>query len=547
MGTISSRAGLNSENLNEFTAAHQTADLMKRSEFKWVGGRVMVAGTTGRAGTYLLTWEGGGSGIPSVTGGKLQADGKTLVAGAGVLTIAWAHKPARANLVIAGHEPAEAFSREYIKYIEPAGGMRLMNWLRTNHSPVVRWADRCTVDAMQWSGPSGGPYEPWLEWAANAGKILWINVPDQADDDYVRNLAALCKMKLDGSRATLLVERSNEVWNPQFAQHKRSADRAAELKDALNLADDGDAGYLTMRYHVARTHAIAQLFAEEFSAAKVVLGCGLAKHRDAENALAWLARVRGPDAVSMLTGGLAIAPYFGSSLPAGWETWSAQQFADHALTSTRRLGTPTSNTTKAIVAYVATARRYGLTVSAYEHGLDFNQGTTNLANKVAAQRLPGVGQAVYENLKWLLGPGGLHLAFYYKERGLWNHSGVWGLENAAERYDGPKYEGWATAANELPLTPGDGGNPPPPSPSPTPPAQPAPTGLRIRKDGTRLRLAWDTVAGATYNVYRNDVRFTTSSDEIAFTQRVQSGRYHVTSVKDARESRPSNKVTWPPQ
>src|SRR5688572_25040981 len=152
MSTTRSRAGLNTENLNEFTAAHQTADLMKRSEFKWVGGRVMVAGTTGRGGTCLLTWDGGGPGAPSVTGGKLQADGTTLMAGGGVLTLQWAQKRARARLAIAGHEPTEVFSREYIKYIEPAGGMRLMNWLRTNHSPVVRWSDRCTVDAMQWSG-----------------------------------------------------------------------------------------------------------------------------------------------------------------------------------------------------------------------------------------------------------------------------------------------------------------------------------------------------------------------------------------------------------
>src|SRR5687768_2739800 len=122
MAITPSRAGLNSENLNEFTAAHQTADLMKRSEFKWVGGRVMVAGTTGRAGTYELTWEGGGAGAPVITGGKLQADGTTLIAGVGVLTIQWAQKPARASLVIAGHTPGEVFSREYIKYIEPAGG-----------------------------------------------------------------------------------------------------------------------------------------------------------------------------------------------------------------------------------------------------------------------------------------------------------------------------------------------------------------------------------------------------------------------------------------
>lgn len=545
-----SRAGLNSDALTPHTTSYQTADLMKRSDPHWSsGGKVMVAGLTGRAGTYELAWQGAASSKPTVSGGTLQPDGKTLVANAGVLTLNWGAKaPDKASLMMSGHAPGEVFSHEYLKFIEPAGGIRLMDWLQTNNSANAKWSDRCQVDAMQWSTPKGGPLEPWFDWAAKNGKMLWVNVPHLADDDYIRNLAALAKQKLQGSSATLYVERSNEVWNAQFQQNSHANTQGIALKTAWKLADDGNTGFLWARYHAARTHDIATIFKQEYPDAKIVLGCGLAKNTDADNSLAWLARVRGPGAAAMFTGGLAIAPYFGSSLPAdgSWKTWSPQQFAQHALDSTARLDDPTqSGTARGIAAYQQTAKKHGLTVSAYEHGFDLNQGKDNLANKVAAQRLPDVGKAVHDNTAWLLSKGGLRLAFYYKERSLWNESGVWGLENTAEKYDGPKYQGWVTAANEFKLTDGGGGGTNPQDPGDSGMKLMPPTGLQLTVDGARLKLTWKKVVGARYNLYLNKKLIGSSSDEMEFTKDKASGDYYVTSVKNGKESQPSNTVKFP--
>jgi hypothetical protein len=78
------------------------------------------------------------------------------------------------------------------------------------------------MNAATWENDNTGmenaiPWEVIVD-VANISKMdLWINVPIAASDNYVQQLAAFIKNRLNPDR-TLYVEYSNEVWNWGFPQ-----------------------------------------------------------------------------------------------------------------------------------------------------------------------------------------------------------------------------------------------------------------------------------------------------------------------------------------
>jgi hypothetical protein len=92
-----------------------------------------------------------------------------------------------------GYDPVEPplFTREFLEHIAPFKTLRLMDWLRTNNNPVRHWAERSTPAATHYNSPQGMPWEYVTALARETGQDLWINIPAQADDDYVRQLAGL--------------------------------------------------------------------------------------------------------------------------------------------------------------------------------------------------------------------------------------------------------------------------------------------------------------------------------------------------------------------
>ncbi len=110
-----------------------------------------------------------------------------------------------------------AFNPAYEKDISSYGVIRNMGLNSTNNSPDVNWADRTTPASAFWGGDAGVPYEYQIQLSNELKEDLWINVPHQATDDYVRNLATLVQQTLSpGLR--VWVEYSNEVWNNSFQQ-----------------------------------------------------------------------------------------------------------------------------------------------------------------------------------------------------------------------------------------------------------------------------------------------------------------------------------------
>ncbi len=437
------------------------------------------------------------------------------------------------------------FTNEFKKAFEPFGAIRLMNWTKTNNSPVASWSQRCKYSDLSWSDPNGGPWEPMFEYAESHNKGLWICIPHQADDDYVLQLARLASRY---AIPQLYIEHTNEYWNWQFSQAKWIDVRSRVLASSWNLNDDGKNGdELRHRYHAKRTIEIGKVFSSNKHAnTKIspVLGCGIAASGAATDALGWVRRQYGTN-----HGLYAIAPavYFASSIPSGSGGWSADQYADHALTSAKRLGTSSSNTTTALRQFRALSDKAGMELVAYEGGLDLGQDAVTNPNKVASQMLPQVEEAVEIWANWWFKEGGKEL-FYYKNFSLWNKSGVWGLSDQPNKLDTPKYRALAKVASEKPM---DGSTPTPtptPTPIPTPTPPPAvvlpPTNLVVILEGSKLKATWRKVDGATYKVYRNGVQIGTSTDETFFWSDTSSAEFQVSSVKNGQESAKSDKFIY---
>lgn len=123
------------------------------------------------------------------------------------------------RLLVPGYDTSttQTYRDEYIHRLQPFTQIRAMEWTRTNNSDVVTWTDRTSPDSFIQTGEAGVAWEYVADMANESGKDVWLNIPHEADDDYITQLATLMLSDLDPARR-VTVEYSNEIWNPQFDQ-----------------------------------------------------------------------------------------------------------------------------------------------------------------------------------------------------------------------------------------------------------------------------------------------------------------------------------------
>jgi hypothetical protein len=141
------------------------------------------------------------------------------------------------------------FTREFLNALSPFDAIRFMDYLRTNNSTIGKWDDRCKPSDAQFNS-KGGPYEYAIVLGNMTKKDIWLNVPALADDDFVTQLAALVREKLDPS-LHCYVEYSNEVWNGQFKQFAQNLE-AAQAAVAAGDTTLTDGGKDTNKFYWAR-------------------------------------------------------------------------------------------------------------------------------------------------------------------------------------------------------------------------------------------------------------------------------------------------------
>jgi hypothetical protein len=211
---------------------------------------------------------------------------------------------------------------EWVGILKQFPSLRFMDWLSTNGNIQKSWNDRHTPNLPGVTNPAnaqtGCAWEDVVAFANQLGRDVWINIPVNADADYVTQVATLLKNGLDPG-IKVYVEYSNEVWNGQFQQYHDNLDSAnAEvLRPNSTLNNDGETNQYAFasRRVVRRAYEISNLFKAVWGSAAIndrvrVVVAGQLPYSHAPD-LDWFASTYG--APKSYFWGIANAPYFSAS------------------------------------------------------------------------------------------------------------------------------------------------------------------------------------------------------------------------------------------
>ncbi|MGD0089480.1 MAG: hypothetical protein ABSE73_06125, partial [Planctomycetota bacterium] len=311
---------------------------------------------------------------------------------------------------------------------------RFMDWMETNGSKIVKWSDRPKLEDATWTA-KGIPVEVMVDLCNRQLINPWFCMPHQADDDYVRQFAALVHGKLD-SRLRVYIEYSNEVWNGMFPQHRYAEEKAKELGLGPKERPWEGAGM----FHAQRSVEIFKLWEEAFGGKERLV-----------RVIAWQAG-GGPywtDGIVLSykeTGkhadALAIAPYITACIPekagkaGGLDAATVAKYTvDQVLDLAETKALP--ECIGWMKAQKKVAEKHGLRLVAYESGQHLvgvgggenNQQMTDLF--LAANRHPRMGE-IYRKYYDAWKEAGGDVCCVFASIGGWSKWGSWGL---AEHYD----------------------------------------------------------------------------------------------------------------
>lgn len=217
---------------------------------------------------------------------------------------------------VAAYDAGEIFNPDFISKMAPFSNLRFMDWGGTNGSTVTTWADRPKLTDASWSGDV--PIEVMVALANKTHADMWLNIPAQANDDYVTKALAYVHDHLDPT-LKVQVEYSNEVWNWQFGQSHYALEMGDKLfgkdvngdgvVDPNNPAEHVGDGYTQFYgYRSAQIATIAKaIFADTPAREVSVLATQTAYHGLERSILKGVAKVGD---VSKLFGDYAITTYF---------------------------------------------------------------------------------------------------------------------------------------------------------------------------------------------------------------------------------------------
>lgn len=137
------------------------------------------------------------------------------------------------RVILPGYEhtyQSNPWHPEFLKRWSGIACLRFMDFMKTNNSTQVTWADRPKVTDASYAS-KGVPLELMVDLANRLNTDAWFCMPHQADNDYVKQFALYVKKNLK-PELRAWVEYSNEVWNGGFHQNKYAGKEGVSLKFA---------------------------------------------------------------------------------------------------------------------------------------------------------------------------------------------------------------------------------------------------------------------------------------------------------------------------
>ncbi len=333
----------------------------------------------------------------------------------------------------------QEFTSEILDFVSDFQTLRFMDWAKTNGSSVVSWADRTPSDYYTQAKSSGASWEKAIRLCNTASKNAWINIPHQADDQYIQQLATLFRDSLNPN-LKIYLEYSNELWNGAFSQQSY----AAAAAQALGYS--GQSWERAWKYTAKRSADVFHIFGSVFGSTQ-----RLVRVIPSQAANSWLSNEiitffkssqYNPNQVG--ADALAIAPYFGNEV--------ADQIASQGLVNSitvpqiiTRLRNALADSYTWMQDQKAVADQHNLKLVAYECGAHLvatgnNTNNGTLTNKLISANRDTALQRMYceySNYWYQTTQGDLFC--YFSSHGLYSQWGSWGLKETMTDTLSPRY------------------------------------------------------------------------------------------------------------
>lgn len=333
----------------------------------------------------------------------------------------------------------QTFTTGLINFIADFQTIRFMDFLRTNNSEVKSWSERTPADYYTQTTESGVAWEYIIELCNLTHKNAWINIPHQADDGYIQQLAQMLKDQLDPS-LKIYLEYSNEVWNGIFSQNSYAADAAAAL------GYTGQPWERTWKYTAKRSADIFYIFETVFGNSD-----RLVKVVPSQAANPWLSNeiltffedpFYNPHQVTADV--LAIAPYFGGSV--GDDLVAEGVVGSISIPEILQRAAATQPGVFGWMDESKTvADNHGLQLMAYEAGQHL-VGTGNNVNNdtltaklISANRHPEMGNLYCNYVGHWYDSTGANLMCFFSSHSSPSKWGSWGTKEYMLDFNAPKY------------------------------------------------------------------------------------------------------------
>jgi PA14 domain/Carbohydrate binding module (family 35)/Carbohydrate binding module (family 6)/K319L-like, PKD domain len=360
-----------------------------------------------------------------------------------------------------GYAETDVFTRPFLQQASRFDVLRFMDWLSTNNNPVTSWATRTKPTDNTQATTRGVAWEYVAQLANTLHTDPWVNIPANADDDYIRQVATLLRDTLAPDRV-VYVEYSNEVWNWGFQQARDNLNAAVAevqagitsgimsplvLDPATELGRRPDGTFVNdftfaMRRVADRIKHISDIFASVWGADQInarvrpVLASQVANPSILQMQLDYLQRRYGNP--SQYIYAVAGAPYFNLN---GGDNPGLTSDQVLSLLSASIADIRSGVAGQALQQYAGLATSYGLQMMAYEGGPD-TFGGNNIAAKRAATLDPRMRNLVDDYLAAWYGHGGGQFNWFVT--GATDYTtpfGTWGLAENINQQVTPKIQG----------------------------------------------------------------------------------------------------------
>ena len=398
-----------------------------------------------RAGRYIVLYEGKGTlsyafdaALVSSSPGRDLINVATPTTGGGINITITSTDPKHTGdyirnirVVYASEESLLAagnvFRPGFLALIQNFHALRLMQWLNIDGDggKLTHWEHRSQLSDAGWGGEHGVPVEVAVQICNTTGADCWLNVPHEANDDYIKQMATLVHALL-GTSQKVYIEFSNEVWNGAYAQFAYAEAQGKALwPDAEVTAFMLNRNWYGMR--VARTCDIwKSVWGSDYSRVHCVLGAQVASTTTAISSLQctlWVGSGNAPCSAHNITD-VGISVYFGLfKSPASWASAPKsgldnifQEVNHGGLIDGGHPGGSLKENSDWEAAYRAALAPYKLGMLAYEGGQSLltrpDQPPALTGLHVAANRDPRMGAAYMSVLRDWKANGGEMFMIY---------------------------------------------------------------------------------------------------------------------------------------